>query len=58
MRWRRNKPDDKETRSTNKLRFGGGGGSTLFVKGHSFEGWTQYEVKSGAELEGLAGITM
>jgi hypothetical protein len=28
------------------------------VKGHSFEGWTQYEVKSGAELEGLAGITM
>lgn len=57
MRWRRNKPADKETRSTNKLRLLGGD-STLFVKGHSFEGWTQYEVKCGAELEGLAGITM
>jgi hypothetical protein len=27
------------------------------VKGHSSEGWTQYVVKSGAELEGPASIT-
>jgi len=58
MRWRRNKPADKETRSTkNCACMGGGWNSTLFVKGHSFEGWAQYEVKSGAGLEGLAGIT-